>query len=217
MSDTNADTHAGTNAGTNAGTDAGTDTRQLLDALYRDGLAHDAAQEDRLLRRRNLEPEAATLLSVVLQSMGATSMAEIGTSNGYSAIWFASALARRNGRLLSVDVDASVQAQARTNLEAAGLAATVELRTADGGAVLAELPDAGLDVLFLDSERPEYPHWWPHPVRVLRPGGLLAVDNVLSHPEEVAEFRALVERSAELESTVVPVGKGLLLATRLGT
>ncbi|MFD2078952.1 Predicted O-methyltransferase YrrM [Actinopolymorpha cephalotaxi] len=196
---------------------ADTDIRHLLEGLHQDGLTHDAAQEDRLLRRRNLEPEAAALLSVVLQAMGATTMVEIGTSNGYSAIWFAAALARRAGRLVSVDVDASVQVQARTNLEAAGLAATVELRTGDGGAVLADLPDAGLDVLFLDSERPEYPRWWPHPVRALRVGGLLAVDNVLSHPDEVAEFRALVEGSADLESTVVPVGKGLLLATRLAT
>jgi predicted O-methyltransferase YrrM len=80
--------------------------------------------------------------------------------------------------------------------------------------VLAELPDGGCDVLFLDSERPEYPGWWPHPVRVLRPGGLLAVDNVLSHPDEVAPLLRLIDAEPTLTATVVPVGKGELLAVR---
>jgi len=69
-------------------------------------------------------------------------------------------------------------------------------------------------VLFLDSERPEYPGWWPHPVRVLRPGGLLVVDNVLSHPDEVAPFLRLIEAEPALTATVVPVGKGELLAVK---
>ncbi|MDQ8705288.1 hypothetical protein RCO28_22735 [Streptomyces sp. LHD-70] len=104
-----------------------------------------------------------------------------------------------------------------THLEAAaeaGVAGQVELREADGGAVLRELPDGCLDALFLDSERTEYAGWWPHPRRVLRPGGLLIVDNVLSHPDEVAEFLALVEADAEFTSTTAAVGKGLHLAVR---
>jgi predicted O-methyltransferase YrrM len=85
---------------------------------------------------------------------------------------------------------------------------------ADGGAVLAELADASVDLLFLDAERPEYPGWWPHPRRVLRPGGLLVVDNATSHPEELAPLRALVEADPELTTTTVPVGKGELVALR---
>lgn len=186
--------------------------RTLLDELYQDGVEHDAAQSDRLLRRRNLEPDSAALLAVVLEAIGASRMVEIGTSNGYSTIWFADVLRRRAGRLVSVDIDAAVQAEAAANLRRAGVTETVELRPADGGAVLAELPDDELDALFLDSERPEYVGWWPHPRRVLRPGGLLIVDNVLSHPDEVADFRALVEAEPAFSSTVAGVGKGLLLA-----
>ncbi|RII20210.1 putative O-methyltransferase [Streptomyces sp. YIM 130001] len=188
----------------------------LLRSLHQDGLAYDAAQSDRLLRRRNLEPESAALLSVVLQTAGVRRMAEIGTSNGYSAIWFADALHATGGApLLSVDLDGDAQRAASGHLERAGLAGLVELRHADGGEVLRALPDMGLDALFLDSERTEYASWWPHPRRVLRPGGLLIVDNVLSHPDEVAEFRRLVEGDGEFgTSTVAAVGKGLLLAVR---
>lgn len=186
----------------------------FLDELYQDGLAHDAAQPDRLRRRRNLEPDAARLIVALVKAMGATRLVEIGTSNGYSTIWFADALRQAGGRVLSVDVDAGAQAQARRNLDRAGLADAVELRTGDGGGVLRELGDGTVDVLFLDSERTDYAGWWPHPRRVLRPGGLLVVDNVLSHPDELAPFRALVEADPEFTASVVPVGKGELLAVR---
>lgn len=191
------------------------DIAGLLAALHRAGREHDARQSDRLLRRRNLEPESAALISVVLRATGARRMVEIGTSNGYSAIWFADVLRANGGEpLLSVDLDAQVQRKAAEHIAEAGLTDQVELRTADGGAVLRGLPDGGLDALFLDSERPEYVGWWPHPRRVLRSGGLLIVDNVLSHPDEVAAFVAHVEHDTHFRSATATVGKGLLLAVR---
>lgn len=184
--------------------------RDILAEMYADGLAHDAAEPDRLRRRRNLEPDAAELLTLVLRVAGAREVVEIGTSTGYSAIWLADAVRDTGGRVVSVDVEEWPGVAA--NLERAGVA--VERRLADGGAYLAGLPDGSVDLLFLDAERVEYPGWWPHPVRVLRPGGVLAVDNVLSHPDEVAEFLALVAGDGGLVSTTVAVGKGLYLAWR---
>jgi predicted O-methyltransferase YrrM len=181
-------------------------------ALYADGQQHDAAQADRTTRRRNLEPESAALLAVVCQAMGARRIVEIGTSNGYSTLWLARAAAATGGTVLSVDLDPAGQREAAGSLGRVGLRDRVELRRADGGAVLLELPDAGQDVVFLDSERTAYRGWWPDPVRVLRPGGLLAIDNVLSHPDEVADVRALISADPALTATVAPVGKGLLLA-----
>jgi predicted O-methyltransferase YrrM len=186
----------------------------LIESLHQAGVDHDAEQSDRLLRRRNLEPDSAALLAVVLRAMHVRTMVEIGTSNGYSTIWFADVLRATGGEpLLSVDLDGDVQREAAENLARAGLSDYVELRQADGGAVLGELADGSVDALFLDSERPEYPGWWPHPKRVLRPGGLLVVDNVLSHPDEVAGFLAIVEADGQFTSTVAAIGKGLLLAT----
>lgn len=190
-----------------------TNLRTLLKSLHQAGVEHDAKRSDRLLRRRNLEPDSAALLAVVLRAANARSMVEIGTSNGYSTIWFADVLRANGGEpLLSVDLDGAVQQEAAENLARAGLGDYVRLRQADGGGVLSELADGSVDALFLDSERPEYPGWWPHPKRVLRPGGLLIVDNVLSHPDEVADFLALVEADGQFTSTVAAVGKGLLLA-----
>lgn len=186
--------------------------RALLADLYADGTAHDEAQPDRLRRRRNLEPDSAALLTLVLRVAGARDVVEIGTSNGYSAIWLADALRDTGGRLTTVDVEE--WPGVAENLERAGVADLVDLTTGDGGAALADLPDASVDLLFLDAERVEYPGWWPNPVRVLRPGGVLAVDNVLSHPDEVAEVLAELAADPAVVGQTVPVGKGLYLAWR---
>jgi predicted O-methyltransferase YrrM len=190
--------------------------RALLAELYADGLAHDAAQDDRLLRRRNVEPATADLLALVVRMVGARLVVEIGTSNGYSAIWLADAAADTGGRVVSVD--AAGTGEASDNLRRAGLADRVELVRGDGGAYLAGLADDTVDLLFLDAERTEYTGWWPHPVRVLRPGGVLAIDNVLApSPDELTEFLALVTADDRLVGTTVAVGKGLHLAWRLAT
>ena len=186
----------------------------LVDRLYQEGLRHDEAEPDRLRRYRNLEPDAAALLAMLVRAIAARSVLEIGTSNGYSTIWLADAVTWTGGRVTSVDNDPSVLAVADQNLIDAGVRGVVDLVTADGGAHLASAADATVDFLFLDAERPEYAGWWPHPRRVLRPGGVLCVDNVLSHPDEVAPLVRLIGADPELASTTVAVGKGELLAVR---
>jgi len=188
--------------------------RGLLDRLYDDGVAYDAAEPDRRRRRRNLEPDAASFLWVLLHALGAQAVVEVGTSNGYSTIWLADAMRVTQGRVVSLDVDQAAQREAAANLAAAGLDSYVDLYAIDGGRFLARRPADSVDVLFLDSERPEYAGWWPHPKRVLRPGGLIVIDNVLSHADEVVDCRAQIEADSQLASTIVPVGKGQLLAVK---
>jgi predicted O-methyltransferase YrrM len=77
------------------------------------------------------------------------------------------------------------------------------------------MPDGSVDILFLDAERTEYPSWWPHPIRVLRPGGVLVADNALSHPDEIAALRELIVKEPGMTTTTIGVGKGELLAWRL--
>jgi predicted O-methyltransferase YrrM len=140
---------------------------------------------------------------------------ELGTSNGFSTLWLADAVRSVGGQMLSVDIDAARSAQAGENLERAGLRELVELRVEDAAQALGSSSDSGWDMIFLDAERPAYAGYWPDLVRTLRPGGLLAVDNVLSHADEVREFRALVDDDARVLQAVVPTGAGLLLAVRV--
>jgi predicted O-methyltransferase YrrM len=183
----------------------------LLDELYAAGREHDAGKEDRLERLRNVEPETAALLSVLIRATGARRILEIGTSNGYSTVWLAEAARVVGGSVVSVEVEAERTEQARANLSRAGLAERVELRVQDAAETLADAAEDAYDLIFLDAERPAYAGYWPELVRVLRPGGLLVVDNVISHADQVAEFRALVSADERVTEADAPTGAGALL------
>ena len=183
----------------------------LLDRIHRHGVEHDAATPDRRDRFRNLEPASGALLNVLVRAMGARTALELGTSNGYSTLCIADALRATGGRLLTVDIDAGRSAKATAHLREAGLENLVDARIADAGATLQQQPDASLDFVFLDAERDQYVAYWSQLRRALRPGGLLAVDNVLSHAADVREFCAVVSASPDITDTVVPTGAGLLL------
>jgi predicted O-methyltransferase YrrM len=186
----------------------------VLDELHRHGAEHDAGKSDRLERLRNVEPDTAQVLSVLVKATGARRLLEIGTSNGYSTLWLADAVRSIGGRLVSVDVDAARSALAAQNLDRAGLRELVELRVEDAAVSLRQTPSGDWDMIFLDAERPAYAGYWRDLVRVLRPGGLLAVDNVLSHADQVDDFRSLIRSDERVSEAVVPTGAGLLLVVR---
>jgi predicted O-methyltransferase YrrM len=187
----------------------------LLDQLHRQGVEFDAVRPDRRTRRRNLEPDSARLLHLLVLATGARRLLELGTSNGYSTIWLGAAAAANEGEMVSVDLDEGRLEEARANVAAAGLEGTVELRLEEAAEALAGTAESSLDFIFLDAERPEYPAYWADLVRVLRPGGLLAVDNVVSHADEVADLRTLIAADRRTEEALVPTGAGLLLVTRV--
>jgi predicted O-methyltransferase YrrM len=193
-----------------------TERQTFLDELYASSRAHDEALEDRLQRFRNVEPETAELLGVLVRAMQAKRVLEIGTSNGYSTIWLADAAEAVGGHVLSLEVEPERTELARANLADAGVDGFVELRTADAGEVLAGLGDASYDLVFLDAERPAYVNYWPHLVRVLRDNGLLVVDNTLSHASQLTEFSGLVYGDERITSTLVTVGAGVLLIVKSG-
>jgi predicted O-methyltransferase YrrM len=190
------------------------DRRAFAADLYAAGLEHDARHADRLARRRNVEPETAEMLAVLVRATKASAILEIGTSNGYSTIWLADAAQATGATLTSLDVEPSRTALARENLARAGLEGAADLRTGDAAAVLRAAPDAALDLVFLDAERDAYVAYWPDLVRVLAPGGLLAVDNVISHAAQVRDFRALVDADDRVAQALVPIGAGVLLVVR---
>ncbi len=186
----------------------------LVDELHRYGVNYDADKADRLDRLRNLEPDTAALLAVLVRASGARKLLELGTSNGYSTLWLADAVRANGGHLVSVEIDPGRSSQAARNLELAGLSAVVELRVQDAAEALKGSSDSEWDMIFLDAERPAYPGYWPDLVRALKPAGLLAVDNVISHADQVAEFRALVSAAPRVTEALVPTGAGALLVVR---
>jgi predicted O-methyltransferase YrrM len=177
--------------------------------------AHDARQSDREARFRNVEPETAELLGVLVRATGARHILELGGSNGYSTIWLADAAQATGGAVTSVEIEPERTALAAANLDRAGLRA--ELRTQDVAQALAGSRDGWWDFVFLDAERSAYAAYWPDLLRSLRPaGGLLAIDNVVSDPDEVAAIGALIDAEPAVASALVPIGAGLRLVVHVG-
>jgi len=189
----------------------------LLSELERFGAANDGATAERPRRMLNITRDTGEFLSVLVRATAARRVLEIGTSNGYSTLWLASAARAIGGAVTTVELSDYKVGLARENFRRSGLADHITLIHDDAGRVLEHTDDESVDLLFLDSERPEYPGWWPGLRRVLRPGGLLVVDNAIHpQPEQLAPFVALVKADAEFTTCVVPVGKGEFLAIKVG-
>ncbi|MDP3774226.1 MAG: O-methyltransferase [Gemmatimonadales bacterium] len=180
------------------------------------GQANDATITERPRRMLNITRDTGELLSVLVRATDARRVLEIGTSNGYSTLWLASAARSLGGSVTTVEVSEFKVELAKANFARSGLSASISLVHDDAGHVLRRSPDASFDLIFLDSERPGYPGWWPNLRRVLRPGGLLVADNATSHPEQMAPFVALVKADPEFSTCLVPVGNGEFLAARAG-
>ena len=186
---------------------------RLLQEIEDHGRENDARATERPHMMLNLDPASAQLLSILVRASGVTRGIEIGTSNAYSTIWLAWSLAPAGGRLVSIDRNPDKHALARENLRRAGLLDPVELRTGDAAEIARQLTGP-FDLVFLDADRRKFPEQIQILLPKLAPKALVIADNVLSHPEEIAEYLKLVSSLPDFQHTTVPVGKGLSIAYR---
>ena len=187
--------------------------RELLRELEESGLDNDAHATERPRMMLNLEPASAQLLSILVRASGVTRALEIGTSNAYSTIWLAWSLAPAGGRIISIDRNPDKHALARENLRRADLLDRVELRTGDATEI-ARLLTGPFDLVFLDADRRSFPEQFQILLPKLAQKVLVVADNVLSHPEEIADYLKLISSLSDFQHTIVPVGKGLNIAFR---
>jgi len=182
--------------------------------LERFGAANDAATNERPRLMLNITRDTGEFLAVLVRATHARRVLEIGTSNGYSTLWLAEAARAINGSVTTVEFAEYKIGLASTAFSRSGLSPFITLVHDDAGHLLQQSDASAYDLVFLDSERPEYPGWWPHLRRVIRPGGLLIVDNATSHVEQMAPFVALVKSDPAFTTCLIPVGKGEFLAVK---
>ncbi len=186
----------------------------LLAELEQFGKDNDGSTAERPRKMLNITRDTGEFLAVLVRATLARRVLEIGTSNGYSTLWLASAARAIGGSVTTVEKSPYKIDLSAANFARSGLASYISQVHDDAGSVLDRSPDGAFDMIFLDSERPEYPAWWSNLRRVLRPGGLLVVDNATSHPVEIAPFIALVKADAEFVTSLVPVGNGEFFAVK---
>ena len=133
-------------------------------------------------------PEQGAVLALLVEIIGARRCLEIGTFTGYSSLAVALALPP-DGRLVCCDVSDEYTATARRFWAEAGVADKVELRlapatdTLDG--LLADGEEGAFDLAFIDADKPAYGDYWERCLRLVRPGGLVVLDNMLFHGRAV--------------------------------
>ncbi|CAG0955713.1 cobalt-precorrin-6B (C15)-methyltransferase [Burkholderiales bacterium] len=182
--------------------------------LERFGAVNDGATAERSRRMLNITRETGEFLSVLVRATVARRVLEVGTSNGYSTLWLAEAAGAIGGSVTTVEFSEYKVGLASANFARSGLATYIMLVHDDASRLLQRSEVSAFDFIFLDSERSEYPGWWQQLRRVLRPGGLLVVDNATSHAAQLAPFVAIVSADYLFTTSLVTLGNGELLAVK---
>jgi len=180
--------------------------------------------------RMQITPEQGQFMQLLLRILGARRTIEIGVFTGYSALCTALALPA-DGQLIACDVSEEWTAIGRRYWLEAGVAAKVDLRLGPAVATLDGLLDAGqagqFDFAFIDADKDNYDAYYERCLQLVRPGGIIAVDNVLwpgavidslkQDPDTVA-MRGLnrkLHADLRIELSMLPMGDGLTVARRL--
>ena len=167
-----------------------------------------------------IETETARLLMVLLRLKAPRRVLEIGTSIGYSTVSMAQVVKEWRGRVISLEFDETVAAQARRNFARAGVADTIDLVLGDARQLLPTMTER-FDFIFLDAYNDIYPELCADCVRLLNKGGLLIADDTLGPVREgeggaasLQAYNELIAHNPELESTLIAVGDGLTFAVK---
>ena len=179
------------------------------------GRSNDSRETERARRMLNLERDTAELIHILVRSSRRKRILEIGTSNGYSAIWFADALRGIPGsqRLITLERDREKVEQARLNIASAGLSDRIEILEGSATELVKTLPGP-FDCVFFDADRISAPEQLRLLLPKLENDALLLADNILSHPEEVAGYLKEFDHLSEFVTTTATIGKGLHIAYR---
>ncbi len=138
------------------------------------------------------------MLRVLAEATGAKNVVEIGTSVGYSAIWFCLALETTGGKLTTFEVDEGRAAKARENFKRAGVEKIVTLVMGDAHEKVGQLKDP-IDILFLDADKEGYLDYLNKLLPLVKPGGLVIAHNMNAWQADPRYVKAITSKP-ELET-----------------
>ena len=167
----------------------------------------------RLQRLRQIPPVTGKFLALLCVSAPAGGVLEVGTSGGYSSLWLSLACKERGSHLTTFEVLEEKVNRAHETFDAAEVNGQIQLIHGDARDVISGYTDIAF--CFLDAERGIYIDVYEKMINNIVPGGLIAVDNVISHADELAGFIFHVENDPRVDTLIVPIGKGILLCRKL--
>lgn len=205
----------------------GPDTADLVDSyVAEDDVMADARSAASVLGCAPVSPGVGSALRFLAAAVAARAVVEVGTGTGLSGLWLLRGM-RPDGVLTSIDVDPEHQRIARAAFVASGHGPSrLRLINGMGLEVLTRLKDGGYDLVLVDTSPADHPRYLDEALRLLRPGGVVALHGVLgagvldpdaADPSTLAlrEVARLAREDERLAPTLLPVGEGLLTAIRV--
>jgi predicted O-methyltransferase YrrM len=182
--------------------------------------------------------DTGTFFNMILKAMRAKRILEIGTSHGYSTLWFAEALTqiskisdtRPKKTIITIEMDHSKVERANKNFYDAGIKDMIDLKEGQAGDILSEisknyhnrnyLKDEGrlFDFVFFDADKENLKHYFDLVLPMVRVGGIIATDNIL-YPEEyrsmMTDYINYIKNKTNIQSVMLPIGNGEELTIKL--
>ncbi len=195
---------------------------EILQALRQETASHPMSQ-------MQIAPEQGQLMALLVQLISAKKVLEVGVFTGYSSLVVALALPP-DGKLTACDLSEDYTNIARRYWEAAGVADKIDLQIAPAletlDRLLAEGAAGSYDFAFIDADKSGYPDYYDRALQLLRPGGLMAIDNVLwsgrvadsqeqdSRTNLIRSFNAMLHQDQRISLSMLAVADGLTLALK---
>ncbi len=191
-------------------------------------LREENAQHPRAVMQ--IAPEQGQFLGLLVQLLGVKKALEIGVFTGYSSLIVAMSMADE-GRLIACDISDEYTAMARKYWQKAGVAHKVDLRIAPALDTLDQLMTEGhgnsFDFAFIDADKSNYDSYYERTLQLVRPGGLIAVDNVLwsgrvanpieeqdNRTKQIHTLNKKIHADKRVSISLVPIADGLMLAMK---
>lgn len=187
----------------------------------------EATEQEELSQMRSA-PEQGQFMAMLLGIIGANRVLEVGTYTGYATLWMAQALPA-DGSIVTCELSERWTFVARRHWEMAGVSSKVHLELGPALATLErliEMEAEPFDFAFIDADKVNYENYYERCLELLRPGGLIAVDNVLwggsvidtgnntPETEAIRAFNRLLHDDERVDISMLPVADGLTLARK---
>jgi len=171
-----------------------------------------------------VDDDVARFLKLMIRIIKPARILEIGTSVGYSTVSMAQVAKEYGGKITTVEFDERVAEQARLNFINAGLDDVIEIKIGDAKEIIPDLNEE-FDLIFQDVDKGLYPLLFDDCIRLLRAGGVLIAEDTLfpvldlderwhNLIEPIRQFNKLVVGCPEVESSLLPIGDGVIIAVK---
>jgi len=196
-------------------------SRLEKDIDYENGHRDEVPSEKRL---NCISKNIGTFYNIMLKSIHAKNILEIGMSVGYSGLWFADAIISntQNGQIITIDREQFKIDSATRNFEEAGVSSLIKIREGEARKILREIKEEFgenyFDFIFIDADKESYIEYFDLCLPLVRKGGIIGADNILfpeRFNEMMGDYLSHVRNNPNVQSVTVPIDNGEEITIKL--